>query len=316
MSHVIRMTGNGISLTSLSLITSIKCEPEDFMIVNCDREYECHFAVIAASCSRVASLTTNGKHPPKMMLSSSRPLLELKNVINHFYGEPIVITLSNCAELRIIADALGAQSLLEKVSPIDAFQKALFQYLCLLQQGNDGPEILAALATYFEVLRYFNKARYLPPELKMRILTNEHLKVVSEDHILFWILSLTDIDGLYDCMSYLDTLNYQNLSPKGWSSLFASDIPLSCESRSKMMTEFIKDPRSRKADLTGERYWPSAEDLHSAIINRGRTLCTEWLKFTDYCLDQRVIYHSQGSLSDNQEPSQGHNRESSPASLH
>ena len=98
--------GNFISI--LQIVQ--KKSPPDLVISNHDENYQCHFNIIAMSSKKVSSLS--GPDRPKIIVLKTRYKLHfLQDVINFFYGYPIILDFINYKEILILANYFDSEYL-------------------------------------------------------------------------------------------------------------------------------------------------------------------------------------------------------------
>ena len=253
------------------LLGDMRRDSANFTIVNWGREYPCHFVVLCAHCEQFWEWFRDGHHPNRLVLKSQAPFKYLQNVIDHFYGADIRITLENCAEITAICRSLGAKQLLNKAEPIYEFGRYTIRKIVELKEGNDSPDVVDFLARFVETLRFFSETETLPAACKLKILKSERLKIFSEESLLDWLVSLSERDGVLSVCEYLNVLDLERMSPMGWKQLLHCNVPLSASQQKVMKVEFVKDPRDRCAiDRSGPRYWGSLAEHMAEVVAVGR----------------------------------------------
>ena len=97
-----------------------KKSPSDFIIINHGINYYCHFHIIAQSSPKIASLSGPNR-PSTLILKTKYKLHFLQDVLDFFYGKPIIFNFTNYKEISILSNYFGVDSLIRISTQISTF---------------------------------------------------------------------------------------------------------------------------------------------------------------------------------------------------
>ena len=89
-----------------------KKSPPDLEIINHGVSYHCHFNIISIYSKKISSLTNR---PTTIELKTKTKLHFLSDVIDFFYGHPIIFDFTNYKEISILASYFEIDNLTSPV---------------------------------------------------------------------------------------------------------------------------------------------------------------------------------------------------------
>ena len=249
----------------LTILQSVqKRSPPDFIIFNHDVKYYCHFNVIAMSSKKIASMRSGSFHPPSITLKTKFKLHFLQNVINFFYGHPIIYDFTNYKEILILSNFFDSPYLKKISTSASSFfrfaQSLLESDYCDFSQNEI--DFFASFFHVFSSIEIFNK---FPFELMKAIIQSDKLSIISEDFLVDWILhSYNDTKTRQKLLNFVV---FQKVSFKGFKNIFTS-LQNVDEIKDKLQKEFVKNPLKRDLSLDrNNRYFDKPEFLTQKILN-------------------------------------------------
>ena len=239
--------------------------PPDFTIINNENKYECHFNVLSLSSKTISQLRNDKSHISSLNIKSKVTYTYLKDVINFFYGEQIVLTFNNIHEINLLAGYLNADYLKGITS------KALFFFdyaKNILFKFKDNDEFndndIDFLASFFHVFAENKMFIQFPISYIKRVINSQCLRILDEDYLIHWIIfTYPDKDN----KSLLESVNFQNVSSNGFRDIFSSRY-ITNDILDKIKKEFIKMPEKRKINtINHKRYLTDQNELTRQILS-------------------------------------------------
>ena len=239
-----------------------KKSPSDFIIINHGINYYCHFHIIAQSSPKIASLSGPNR-PSTLILKTKYKLHFLQDVLDFFYGKPIIFNFTNYKEISILSNYFGVDSLIRISTQISTFFDFSNSLLKLDYRDITQKEI-DFFATFFQVFSNHEIFKNFRFDLMKEIIKSDKLTIVNEDFLVHWILN--DYKHVESQKKLLSFIVFEKVSFKGFKEIFSSIQNLE-KIQEKIQREFMKDPRKRNLTIErNPRYYEKIEDLYSKIL--------------------------------------------------
>lgn len=253
----------GGSFNSILQIVQKK-SPPDLVISNHDENYQCHFNIIAMSSKKVSSLS--GPDRPKIIVLKTRYKLHfLQDVINFFYGHPIILDFINYKEILVLANYFDSEylkNITEQASLFFDFSQSL---LSKSKMNDFSQNEIDFFAFYFQVFSNNETFNNFPFEIIQKVLKSDKMTLVNEDYLVHWILHKYGDEN--SRKKLLPFVVFEKVSSNGFKEIFSSLKNLK-EIQDQIKLEFIKDPRKRNLSIDrNPRYFQKADELNQRILN-------------------------------------------------
>lgn len=239
-----------------------KKSPPDLEIINHGVSYHCHFNIISIFSKKISSLTNR---PTTIELKTKTKLHFLNDVIDFFYGHPIIFDFTNYKEISILASYFEIDNLKEITAQASKFFDFSNNLLHEVKMNDFSQKEIDFFAFYFQAFSNNEIFNRFPVETIQKVLTSNKMTIVNEDYLVHWILNkYKDVNSRKKLLSFVV---FEKVGQNGFKEIFSSLENLD-EINEKVQTEFIKDPRKRNLSLDrNPRYFEKTDDLTQRILN-------------------------------------------------